>query len=863
MKNQNSGQERYSRLSEACEPFRKAKTETIHTLAAIGCKHTILRYPIMAFVFIYNVISCGCRQLKVREKFSRGLALVMTAVLVFASVDIALFTAKAEDTANGKLKNGSFEEDQDWDGKYKTLSQSAVPSWNTTASDGMIELFQENTGTYIAGVTLKPTHKSSDTDKGIAAELNANEESTLYQNVKTTPFSIYQWGLDHGARNGTDTMALVIGPKQEFDPSKPSKDGRDQLMQMVDWLIEQGETSIKTSAGLGEQLVVYSKKFDESGTFKDNTDGNAFSLTPSSIYTETWHIWIMADSKATSGDNPWGSYGSNAEGTAGSSGGSGGTSVDMSKYYLYTVPADQTETLFGFVSVGFDQPATSADKAKTYGNFLDNINFEIFHPLSGSTTLHGSGVVGGSDGTTAGGGSSTGYEVTVDKNLITYAVDGEPLKVQAVVKSGDKSAGCEFVGLYYTKQNEAGELVTVFLQLSGYEIEDTGNLSEADKSGKWIKSTNAAGDTIYTYYLDNITSATDLHFVFIKSPTVTYDPNGGKSYIVERTYNTTEAENVYSFKPVVDGEFYTFISPYVSHAAEGQNDGWKFMGWLLTGDTVDPDAISENTLQINADQLGTLLLPAEHTIACDYVVGGTDTKEQYFKIWNGNVSLTGNTDNPSFVKWGTDEEANDEADYANVHKGLTMIAQWRWRQAFIPQLKDGDEYIDSDGGGTVEISSVTDKSDTNYNAAYNTSGGKSYHAETDETVTAIAKAKDGYEFDGWYDKDGKLLTSKETYSFTETKENVNTYYARFSRNIVTTTVPESTTSTTTTSETTTTVTTTVPVTTTTVPVTTTTETTTVTTTAPVTTTTELTTVTTTIPVTTTTIPVTTTTELTT
>lgn len=30
---------------------------------------------------------------------------------------------------------------------------------------------------------------------------------------------------------------------------------------------------------------------------------------------------------------------------------------------------------------------------------------------------------------------------------------------------------------------------------------------------------------------------------------VTYDPNGGAAYVVERAYNTTEAPNVYSFKP--------------------------------------------------------------------------------------------------------------------------------------------------------------------------------------------------------------------------------------------------------------------------------------------------------------------------
>ena len=90
--------------------------------------------------------------------------------------------------------------------------------------------------------------------------------------------------------------------------------------------------------------------------------------------------------------------------------------------------------MFGFVSVGFNEPATTEDKAKTYGNFLDNINFEIFHPLSGSSTLHGSGVVGGSDGTTSGtGGLSSGYTVTVDDKLLTYAVDGEPLQATRMI----------------------------------------------------------------------------------------------------------------------------------------------------------------------------------------------------------------------------------------------------------------------------------------------------------------------------------------------------------------------------------------------------------------------------------------------
>lgn len=226
-----------------------------------------------------------------------------------------------------------------------------------------------------------------------------------------------------------------------------------------------------------------------------------------------------------------------------------------------------------------------------------------------------------------------------------------------------------------------------------------------------------------------------------------------------------------------------FIEPYVSKAAEGQNDGWKFMGWLLTGDKVD--VVSENE-KVNADQLGSLILPAVHTIACDYSVDGAseESAAQYFKIYNGNVSLTKTInktgDEVTGVTWNADGK---KETYANFHKGLTMIAQWRWRQAFIPQVGSGNTFTDSADGGTVEITSVTDTSDANYNAAYNANGGKSYHAETDETITATATAKDGFTFEGWYDTSGNLITTNTTYTYVETKESVNTYYARFSGSV--------------------------------------------------------------------------------
>lgn len=714
---------------------------------------------------------------------TESLRTVIAMICIIAIAFTGIVYAATEESR--KLLNGSFEEGQTFTGNYSQPNQSAVPSWNTTAFEGKIELFRSNKGTYINGVTLKPK------DGTYAAELNADEESTLYQNVKTTPSSVYEWGLDHGGRNGTDIMALVIGPKQGVDPSKPNKNGRDQFMQMVDWL--NIDVSTITAGAEPKRYTVYSKKFATSGTFEDNAGNNAFSLTPSLIYTEEWHVWIMASSRAKTGTNPWNSYGSNATGTAGSGNGSGSTTVDFSKYYLYTVPAGQTDTVFGFVSVGYIDSTAPAGKEKTYGNFLDNINFELYHPLSGSTSNHGSAVVGGSDGTSGGAGATAGHKVTIDNKLSAFVIDGESLKIQAVVKKSDVDDGCEFVGVYHTELDKYGTPTTEFLKLAGNVIYDTGSLTEEEKAGKWLKTTNADGDIIYTYYLGNITSATDLHFVFIKSPTVTYDPNGGKEYVVERMYNTDEAANVYSFKPASnhnEAQANTgtiFIDPYVSHAAEGQNDGWKFMGWKLTGDPIED--VPVDISKVNADQLGTLILPAQHTIACDYRFDGVngDTKAQYFKIYNGNVPL-----NKVIVKKDLEEAAgvtwtdNGETKaYANVHKGITMIAQWRWLQAFIPQVHNAADYtyIDSNLGGTVNITSVINPSDTNYNGAYNADGGKSYHAAIDERITVNALANSGYTFEGWYDESGKLITTNAEYTYVEAKESVKTYYARFSNTV--------------------------------------------------------------------------------
>ena len=96
-----------------------------------------------------------------RKRQGAGLSAKGCAVLLSLCLLMTMLlplTAAAEESANTtdnrKLQNGSFEEGQTFTNDYSQPNQSAVPSWNTTAFEGKIELFRKNNNTYISGVTL-------------------------------------------------------------------------------------------------------------------------------------------------------------------------------------------------------------------------------------------------------------------------------------------------------------------------------------------------------------------------------------------------------------------------------------------------------------------------------------------------------------------------------------------------------------------------------------------------------------------------------------------------------------------------------------------------------------------------------------
>ena len=483
----------------------------------------------------------------------RLLSLVLTLCMVLSLV---LMSALAEgdpssdpNRVDNAIVNGSFEEPGQTELRAPQLDAETVPGWSTTATDQKIELGAQ-IGAACPGQLVYLSDKSIPDGKQIA-ELNADEVSTLYQNVSTVGGHIYEWGLSHRGRAGTDTMALIIGPQQANAPAKPNKNGQDQFMRLTDWVQRNAQTLGVTVPrdGCSQRITVYSKKFDKNGGFLNNTGSESpFSTAPSNLYTETWSVWIIA-----TGYQSWGSYGTHNPVYDPLQGIGGGIGCS------YTVPVGQNETTFAFCSY-----SSSGSGGLTVGNLLDNITFSLYHNVTFTTTAGGQGTVSAEiQGTT----QTVDFS---DKNAIYVPVRHN--REMTLTAPATAASGATFVGAYITRHSTSG---------SSTEFVDKSD------TNRW--TLNETTDT-YTY-TGTVTAPTDVVLVFVQSPAVTYDANGGDRYV--HTPGAQEPTDVVSFAAGTES--------YTSHAATAsQQIGWVFDGWLLAraGD-------------------GGLVLPAEHKVSYD------------------------------------------------------------------------------------------------------------------------------------------------------------------------------------------------------------------------------------------------------
>lgn len=555
----------------------------------------------------------------------RLLSLVLTLCMVLS---LAPMSALAEgdpsndsnnpNTAVNAIVNGSFELPVQTELRAPQLNAKKVSGWSTTAKGQKIEL-----GAQIGAAC--PAQLDHLSDKSIPdgkqiAELNADEVSTLYQNVSTVGGHIYEWGLSHRGRMGKDTMALIIGPKQANAPAKPNENGQDQFMRLTDWVQRNAQTLGVTVPrdGCSQRITVYSKKFDENGGFLNNPGSESpFSTAPSNLYTETWSVWIIA-----TGNQSWGSYGTHDPTYDPLKGIGGGIGCS------YTVPVGQNETTFAFCSYA------GATSDKTLGNLLDNITFSLYHNVTFTTTAGGQGTVSAEiQGTT----QTVDFS---DKNAIDVPVRHN--REMTLTAPATADSGATFVGAYITRHSTSG---------SSTEFVDKSD------TNRW--TLNETTDT-YTY-TGTVTAPTDVVLVFVRSPAVTYDANGGDKYV--HTRGAKEPTDVVSF--AAD----TKRTEYTSHAATAsQKNGWVFAGWLL--------ARAGNEERV---------LPEEHKVS----------------YANGVFTFT--------YKKGTEtKETRITAD------GVALLAQWKWQQTFQTQLQQGDTVTDTDACGTITKNGQTANT---YNAA--------------------------------------------------------------------------------------------------------------------------------------------------
>lgn len=136
-------------------------------------------------------------------KMKKVLSLLLLAALMISTINVGNLNVSASTTDTKysvkHLQNGSFEENASsyqFSSNYVQPNKGNVPYWDTTAYEGKFEFFKNGSAHFNVTSQKYPGNpeylKVAEGD--IAAELNADEESTIYQRIATIAGSTYTWG---------------------------------------------------------------------------------------------------------------------------------------------------------------------------------------------------------------------------------------------------------------------------------------------------------------------------------------------------------------------------------------------------------------------------------------------------------------------------------------------------------------------------------------------------------------------------------------------------------------------------------------------------------------------------------------------
>lgn len=740
------------------------------------------------------------------KRTKRLISLILIFALLFSTLEMVRFSASTTDTRYSvkHLQNGGFE-DYKFTGSYKQPFNYDVEYWDTTAygssgTNGMFEFFKSNAPHFDVTKTNNTNSEYYNVAEGAnAAELNADEESTVYQRINTVAGSTYTWGLYHRGRDTTDRMVLIIGPEQPVDPSKPSKSGKDQFVRITHWLKNQYGVNYPET-GCSKKYTVYSKPFAASGKFvNENSDENKnISLIETDEINQEWSVWVISspycntkgESTTESGINKiesvkgWSAYGTNSINNFDDI--IKGASSSLGYDCTYTVPKGQTNTIFAFCSYSSGRlSGNTVIAAPTYGNLLDGINFDLYQPVSSSITP---------------GGIAGAETIKITSDIITGK------SMHSVIRDGghctlytkkyeETLTDCTFTGAYVTVNNADGTSVTKFRKIYAGEYGDFYTLSdekreEVEKEYFIHKPNTVADNKEWDYYTKiAVESPVSVHLIYTKAPFVLYDSNGGKEYYFSP--NNGEGGNLVGFgnffekvfQKNADGEIiYVDTSEYYRNYQD------------YTGGTEDEPEVIPGFYYSHA------ALPNEKwdknsSKFCGWSVLDNSGKQI---ILNGEHTVTYNpkTGNGGIVSFRDGNNVIDDLQLDATH-GVTLTALWKFVNRAQAQTYNSEtgEYEDSVVGGYVEETLIPNAlRGSDVNESYQTVDGASRIVSVDAAADAGEKImfkatsdyKNDYVFKGWYCKNQKtgeyeLRSVSSSIAVTVEEGKLNTYYARFQK----------------------------------------------------------------------------------
>lgn len=721
--------------------------------------------------------------MKTRGWFTIYLLIMLTVCMLQFNVQKIDAATVGTEYSDKHLQNGNFEEgmgNYNFSQNYAQPNKTNVPYWDTTAYGNKMEFFKSGS----AHFSSSSSNYKEVAEGAVAAELNADEESTIYQRVKTVAGSTYTWGLYHRGRKGTDRMVLFIGPEQKdangdrVDPSKPSKAGKDQFVRITEWLKGQYGV-VYPETGCSQKYIVYSKPFAAEGKFQGE-NGNDISLVETEDINQEWSVWVISSPYCNTADgnvNGWSKYGTNACNDFKDI--MKGANSSLGYDCTYTVPNGQTHTLFAFCSY---ESSNGSTYDPTFGNLLDGINFDLYQPFSTSTTPGGQGNVDN---------ISVTNNITSGNPLHTTVLDGQYCTIYTSAVTNGSITGCTFQGAYVTINNADGTSSTTFVPVYSGSY---GEINKDEKAKEYFVADDPTNSSPQYYYKVSVGSRVSIHLIYEKAPFVLYDANGGADYYFSP--DNTAGGNLVGFgkdfvkifdKVVDDQDTYIDTSAYYKNydatAAEEENKAGFYISHSAlpnaSWDQNDDPYITDNPYRFCGwkvlDVLDSeIVLDDVHRI--EYKPTGDDINTGIITITDSNNTVN-----------------NLQLDASN---GVTLSAIWKFaNRAYAQTLNSNGVFENSAVGGTVEetiISNNLRKNDVkNYTDSENRVSKVYAFGSAGDTIMfkATADYANNYKFVGWYKREKQAdNTYKEVLKSTATsiavtveEGKLGTYYARFQK----------------------------------------------------------------------------------